>query len=137
MPKTIATNSAQETTALGKQFAKQLQPGQFIGLLGELGAGKTQFAKGLAQGLGIKASLTSPTFVLLKSYNQGQLIHIDCYRVANPQEILDLGFDELAAAAKSIVLVEWADKIRSIMPSKTKWIEFKVGPKENQRIIKI
>jgi tRNA threonylcarbamoyladenosine biosynthesis protein TsaE len=128
----ITTNSEAATIALGKKYAVNLNPGDVLGLVGELGAGKTQFAKGLAKGLGIKDNITSPTFVLLKKYKN--LVHIDCYRLSDPTELEELGFQEFIDNG-NIVVVEWADKIKSIMPSETKWVKFKVGSKENERVI--
>ena len=126
------TNSEKETIEFGKKYVSQLKPGDVLGLVGELGAGKTQFVKGLAKGLGIKNNITSPSFVLLKKYNN--LIHIDCYRLNSPQELLDLGWQEFLED-KNIIAIEWADKIKKIMPRDTIWIKFKTGQKENQRII--
>ncbi len=133
----MTTNSANQTIALASKFAGQIKPGALLGLVGELGSGKTQFTKGLAKGLRIKKNITSPTFVLLKQYqlSQGNFIHIDCYRLSNSQELLDLGWQELIKHPQNIIVVEWADKIKSILPRKTRWIKFKVGNKENQRII--
>ncbi|NCP16914.1 tRNA (adenosine(37)-N6)-threonylcarbamoyltransferase complex ATPase subunit type 1 TsaE [Candidatus Kuenenbacteria bacterium CG_4_9_14_3_um_filter_39_14] len=131
----IITNSARQTIALGKKYAAELKLGAVLGLIGELGAGKTQFVKGLAKGLGIKNNISSPTFVLLKKYNQ--LIHIDCYRLSNSEELLDLGWQELVTDKNNIIVVEWADKIRKIMPQDTRWIKFSIGKKDNQRKISI
>ena len=150
--KTIITHSEKQTIQLGKKLAQAIKSGQIIGLAGELGAGKTQFVKGLAQGFGIKNIITSPTFVLLKFYKiqnskfpglakrsgAGKiqnLAHIDCYRLDKPEELLDLGWDELVNNPNNIIVIEWADKIKSIMPKNTQWINFKTGKKENQRII--
>lgn len=133
----MISSSPNQTISFAKKFAAQLKPGTVLGLVGELGAGKTQFTKGLAQGFGITKNITSPTFVLLKQYSlkQGSFIHIDCYRLSHPEELLDVGFNELVNDSNNIVVIEWADKIKSIMPKKTKWIKFKTGKGENQRII--
>ena len=133
----MLTNSVKQTVSLGQRIASQLKPGAVLGLIGELGSGKTQFTKGLAKGLKINQNITSPTFVLLKQYplSQGNFIHIDCYRLSNPQELLDLGWQELINNPQNIIAVEWADKIKLIMPKHTHWIKFKTGQKENQRIL--
>ncbi|OGG86694.1 tRNA (adenosine(37)-N6)-threonylcarbamoyltransferase complex ATPase subunit type 1 TsaE [Candidatus Kuenenbacteria bacterium RIFCSPHIGHO2_02_FULL_39_13] len=156
MSKIIITNSEKETINFGKKFVAQLKAGTIIGLVGKLGAGKTQFVKGLAQGLGIKNNITSPTFVLLKTYNLParhrcaqalaggqlttndlQLIHVDCYRLSSPEELADIGWRELVSDKNNIIVVEWADKIRKIMPKNTIWIKFSIGKKDNQRKISI
>ena len=129
----MITDSVRQTVNLGKEYGAELKPGAVLGLIGELGAGKTQFVKGLAQGLGVGDNITSPTFVLLKKY--GRLVHIDCYRLNNSDELLDLGFEEFLKKNEYIIVVEWADKIRPIMPETTRWINFKTGKKNNQRII--
>jgi tRNA threonylcarbamoyladenosine biosynthesis protein TsaE len=137
--KTIFSHSEKQTISLGKKIASRLLPGSLLGLVGELGSGKTQFVKGLAQGFGIKKPITSPTFVLLKTYQPTspscQLIHIDCYRLDKPEELSELGWNDIINNPNNIVVVEWADKIKSIMPQRTQWIYFKAGKKENQRII--
>lgn len=131
-----------ETIKLAKQEANKLKSGHVLALVGELGVGKTHFVKGLALGLGIKQNINSPTFVILKKYQlpktKGQikyLIHIDCYRLNTGEELLDLGWQELIAQPANLVVVEWADKIKSILPPKTRWIKFK-SLNENKRQIK-
>ena len=139
----IITNSEKQTITFGEKFAAQLKRGAVLGLIGELGAGKTQFVKGLAKGLGIKNNISSPTFVLLKTYNfqltthSSRLIHIDCYRLSIPEELADIGWQELIKDKNNIIIVEWADKIRKIMPKDTRWIKFSIGKKDNQRKINI
>ena len=137
------THSEKQTIALANKFATKLKPGTVLGLVGDLGAGKTQFVKGLAVGLGIKDLITSPTFVMLKKYSTSNkkpdtsnLIHIDCYRLSNPQELLALGWSELIQNKDNIIVVEWADKIKSIMPAAAVWISFR-HLKDDQRKITI
>ncbi|OGG98625.1 tRNA (adenosine(37)-N6)-threonylcarbamoyltransferase complex ATPase subunit type 1 TsaE [Candidatus Kuenenbacteria bacterium RIFCSPHIGHO2_12_FULL_42_14] len=143
------TRSGQETERLGKKVAGSLFGPAVFGLVGDLGAGKTQFVKGLALGLGIKAHITSPTFVLLKIYKIKNhqsaiinlqssicnLVHIDCYRLADSSELLDLGFKEFLQNKNSLIVVEWADKIKSILPKDTIWIKFNHGKKPEERVI--
>lgn len=153
----MITNSAKQTIDFAKKFAGKLKPGAVLGLVGDLGAGKTQFAKGLAEGLGIEDQITSPTFVLLKNYkiipthNDSQakrsdsggnqeleirnLIHIDCYRLHSAEELLDIGWEEFTQNKNNIVVVEWADKIKSIMPADTVWISFEHLKENEQRKI--
>lgn len=150
--KQITTTSEKQTYNFAKKFAKQLKGGEVIGLIGELGAGKTIFAKGLAAGLGIKKNITSPTFVLMKIYPTtnyklspphrdpavaGQIInfvHIDAYRIKSPQDITAIGAEEYFNRPDVVTIIEWADKIspalsnkkcgtRKILPKKTKFIK--------------
>lgn len=141
-PKKIITCSARETEEFGKKLAASLTAPVVLGLVGDLGAGKTQFVKGLALGLGIRAHIASPTFVLLKIYkiknhqsSIHSLIHIDCYRLGNPSELLELGFAEFMHNKNSLIVIEWADKIKDILPKNTLWIKFSYGKKLEERII--
>ena len=105
-----------------------------FGLVGNLGAGKTTFIQAFAKGLGIKAKVTSPSFVLMKNYKN--FYHIDCYRIKNHKDILALDFKEIISNPKNIIMIEWAEKIRKILPKDAIWIKFKIINK-NQRKIEI
>lgn len=132
----IKTNSSQETRQVGKTFSKHLKLGTILGLEGKLGAGKTVFAQGAAQGLGIQKTIKSPTFVLMRKYalaSHGWFYHIDCYRLEKPQELLDLGFKKIIKG-NNIVLIEWAGKVKEVLPEKTIWVKFKVKGKNERRI---
>lgn len=144
--KKIITLSERETKNLAKKIAKDFEFGTILALVGNLGSGKTQFTKGLAEYYKIKNPITSPTFVVMKQYNISQkvkkeksvlkkLIHIDAYRLSSSEELMALGLKDLIADKNNIVIIEWADKIKSILPKHTKWIKFKVGKKENERIV--
>lgn len=117
--KKIITRSEKQTFTLGQKLAQQLKGGDVLALTGELGAGKTVLIKGIATGLGIKKIITSPTFVLMKVYpvkgKIKQLVHIDCYRIKNPQEIIDIGATEYFHQPDTVVVIEWADKIKKIL----------------------
>lgn len=91
-----------------------------IALEGELGAGKTTFAKGLAKALGIKTKIKSPTFNLIKYYSASSniLYHIDCYRLRDHRDLLLLGIREIISKPENIVLIEWSDRVREILPKK-------------------
>src|SRR6185503_9826504 len=96
----ITTHSEEETTAVGRDLAAALHAGDRVLLYGDLGAGKTAFVKGLAEGLGVsRDEVSSPTFTLVQEYRGGRLtlFHVDLYRIDDPREIDDLGLDELAA----------------------------------------
>lgn len=115
----IETGSPEETQALGAAIARHLQGGAIIALAGDLGAGKTTFVQGLGQGLGVRAPITSPTFVLINRYRCAdgrQLQHADCYRLANaPLEMWDAGLADLFLG-DDVVVVEWADRIPGLLP---------------------
>jgi tRNA threonylcarbamoyladenosine biosynthesis protein TsaE len=99
-----------------------------LGLSGDLGSGKTTFVQGLAHALGIQNRIVSPTFILMRSYQieDGIFYHIDTYRLdQNPEKELNgLGFEEICENSKNIVVVEWAEKVKSILPSDTIYISF-------------
>ena len=109
---THTTYSEQETAAVGRELARRLGPGSVVLLSGDLGAGKTAFVKGLAEGLGVDAGeVTSPTFTLVQEYRGGRLtlFHVDLYRLTDPREIDDLGLDEIAL--DGVLAIEWAEKL--------------------------
>ncbi len=91
-----------------------------VALEGELGAGKTQFTKGFAKALGVKQSVTSPTFVLMKPYKikRGTLYHIDAYRLKDHRDLITLGVGELIKDRANILLIEWSDRVKKILPKK-------------------
>src|SRR6266568_4560563 len=104
------SSSAAETERAGMLLGERLQPGDVVLLTGELGAGKTTFVRGIAQGTGSKADVASPTFQLVRIYpGRVQLAHVDLYRVENNAELRDLGLEELAD--NGAVLVEWGDRM--------------------------
>jgi tRNA threonylcarbamoyladenosine biosynthesis protein TsaE len=113
----IETTSAEETKKLAAQLGSLLQPGDVLLLNGDLGAGKTTFTQGLAEGLGIDAPVTSPTFTLVHEYRSGRLLlfHFDSYRLAGAEEIADLGFEEYLERS-GVVVVEWAERLGWLMP---------------------
>jgi len=137
------TKNEKETIKLAKILAKaclveasrrreNFKTALVIGLEGNLGAGKTTFIQAFAKGMGTKRRLTSPTFVLMKKYNN--LYHLDCYRIKDSQDVLALDFKEIIFNPKNIVLIEWAEKIKRILPKTKIWIKFKILGK-TQRII--
>ncbi|MCK5511021.1 tRNA (adenosine(37)-N6)-threonylcarbamoyltransferase complex ATPase subunit type 1 TsaE [Candidatus Parcubacteria bacterium] len=136
----IITNSEQETFNWAKNFARCLKGGEIIGLVGDLGAGKTVFAKGLADGLGVKNTVTSPTFVIMKIYNiKNQkskiknLVHVDAYRLKSEKDIIAIGADEYFERKDTITIIEWPENIKKCLPKKTIYIKFKI--QKNTRTI--
>ena len=116
---TIRTQSAEETRAAGERLGRTLGPGDVVALTGDLGAGKTCFVQGLARGLGARAWPTSPTFVLVNEYRADLPIHhVDAYRVAGPDEMIDVGLLELIDG-DGVTLIEWADRVAALLPDRT------------------
>ena len=112
---TLRTGDAAETRRLATAIAELLAPGDVVALSGELGAGKTCFVQGAAAGLGVTSNVTSPTFVLVRTYRgRLPLVHVDVYRLQRLQDVLDLGDDVFAADA--VTCVEWGDAILSLLP---------------------
>jgi len=122
---TWETTSVEATLALGAALGRSLMGGLTIGIVGPLGAGKTHLVKGIAAGNGTAdpREVTSPTFMLIQEYpGRLRLYHVDAYRLRGSSELIALGFDELVAV-NTVVVVEWADRVRSAMPADTLWIE--------------
>jgi tRNA threonylcarbamoyladenosine biosynthesis protein TsaE len=104
------TSTPAETEEAGKRLGERLRAGDVVLLTGELGAGKTTFVRGVAQGTGSSAPVASPTFQLVRIYpGRLQLAHIDLYRIENPGELADLGLEELAD--QGAVVIEWGDRL--------------------------
>lgn len=113
--------------ALGRELAAEVRAGEVLALVGRLGAGKTHFAKGLAQGLGYQGEVTSPTFTLVHEYRGGELpvFHLDFYRLESGAELLGIGWDELLDEP-GVILVEWADRFPEWLPVGTRVLRFTV-----------
>ena len=116
----INTKSTEETFALGAWLAAHAAEGDIIGLDGDLGAGKTVFAKGFAKGLDITEPITSPTFTIVQEYESGRmpLYHFDAYRVADPEEMYEIGFEDYLYGG-GVCLIEWADLVEELLPERT------------------
>ncbi len=112
MTRTITTHSEDETAAVGREMAATLSAGDVLLLYGDLGAGKTAFVRGLAEGLGVlRDEVSSPTFTLIQEYRGGRLtlFHVDLYRIEDPREFDELGLDEIAE--DGVLAIEWAEKL--------------------------
>jgi tRNA threonylcarbamoyladenosine biosynthesis protein TsaE len=120
------SKSLEDTGKIASEFAANLKPNEkmatIVGLYGELGSGKTTFMKYLAEAFGVKEEVKSPTFVIMKKFGlslNGEteyLIHIDAYRIENPEEMLALGWKGIISDPKNIICIEWPEKIAGIMP---------------------
>jgi tRNA threonylcarbamoyladenosine biosynthesis protein TsaE len=114
--KKFQTFSPEETIAVGIKLGKLLKSGDIVCLKGELGTGKTAFTNGIASALGINDYITSPTFTIINEYMaEIPLYHFDVYRIADPDEMFDIGFEEYING-DGIVVIEWASLIRDILP---------------------
>ncbi len=136
-PIDFLSNNFEQTLRLGKKISAQLKAGDIVCLFGDLGSGKTTFVKGLAQGLGIEADVVnSPTFVLL-NVHEGKLplYHFDLYRLEDVKEILALGYEEYFYG-EGITVVEWAERLETLMPKKYVRVELSHRGEE-KRLIKI
>lgn len=143
MKQIFTTSSEAETISIAGSFAKGLERGDVVALYGELGAGKTQFVKGVSQALGVQESVTSPTFVILNRYagkdSQGEellVYHLDLYRVKSLEEIYDIGYEEFFYG-NGICLIEWADLLGDLLPANRYDVTLKHGATEQQRQIEI
>jgi len=137
---------------------KQQESAFVLGLEGDLGGGKTTFLQGFARGLGIKEKILSPTFIIMRKFRMGpkrslggwragwspirqpadqflNLYHIDCYRIKKTKEILELGFKEVISQPPNIIAIEWADRIRKILPKYILILKFKFIKKNKREII--
>ena len=131
----IVTNSAGETRELGERLAKELKAGDVILLDGELGAGKSELARGIAGGLGVKETVTSPSFTILNVYESGicPLYHFDWYRLESSEELYELGMDEYLGG-DGIAIVEWPGRCPDAVPENCLRIRIETEGENTRRI---
>ena len=127
------SGSEKATVLFAKQYAKTLRPGDVVLLNGEMGAGKTVFVKGVAQGLGIKDEILSPTYAYMNDYD-GKLYHYDCYRLKDGAQAESLGLTDYFNGS-GICLIEWAENIADVLPETCKTVTIKKISTENREII--
>jgi tRNA threonylcarbamoyladenosine biosynthesis protein TsaE len=132
----FVTTSSVQTKKLGEVLARELRGSEIICLSGDLGSGKTTFTQGILKGLNVKGPFTSPTFNIIKTYKTKfrnprtknyelqTIYHIDAYRI-NYKDLIELGFQDFAGKPNSIVIIEWAERIKKLIPSSALWIKFK------------
>jgi len=137
------TRSEDETRALARSFAGRLRRGDVVALTGALGAGKTQFVKGVGEAFGVREPITSPTFVILNRYNGRDSVgnellvyHLDLYRVKSLEEIYDIGFEEFFYG-DGIAVVEWAELLGELLPPRRYDVRLSLGNQEHERNIDI
>jgi tRNA threonylcarbamoyladenosine biosynthesis protein TsaE len=140
----FTTNSQDETFELGFRFAAELKTGDVVALFGDLGAGKTEFIKGICSYFKVDELVNSPTFTIMNQYagmlndDEIPILHIDLYRIKKSNELKEIGFDEIIFSGDSIKLVEWADKAFGLLPPDSYSINIKFKKNyENERIITI
>ena len=136
---TLYTTGPEETRELGRRLAALLGPGDLVVLNGGLGAGKTLFAGGVGQGLGLSGPLPSPTFILVREYRGGRLplYHLDTYRLDDCADLVDLGYEEYFYG-RGVTLVEWGERVVPLLPGERLEIRFSFVPgREEERLVEI
>lgn len=118
---TYISNSREKTQAFAREYAKTLRAGDVVLLDGDMGAGKTVFAKGIAEGLGIEEEVTSPTYAYMNDYD-GRLFHYDCYRIEDPAQAESLGLADYFDMG-GICLIEWSQNIAPLLPKTLKRVK--------------
>ena len=138
MEKLLHIASETETEQFGEAIGRAAEPGSVIALIGDLGTGKTTLTKSIARGLGVTETVTSPTFTIIREYRSGRmpLYHFDVYRIGDPDEMFELGYEEYFYG-DGLCVVEWADKIEELLPEDTKIIRLSYGGAEEERLAEI
>lgn len=133
----VVTRSTDETLELARAVAELLRPGDVVSLVGELGAGKTVFARGVARALGVTELVVSPTFTIVREYEgRVPLVHVDVYRIDAVQELHDLGFEEVVRD-DAVTLVEWGDRIDGLLPGDRLDVRLAPGAADDERVVEI
>jgi tRNA threonylcarbamoyladenosine biosynthesis protein TsaE len=144
--KSFLSKSPAQTQKMGRELARiilkggQKKSALVLALVGDLGGGKTTFLQGFAKGLGIEEKILSPTFVIMKRFRLKKagfenFYHLDCYRIKNSREILELSFKEDLLRSENIIAVEWSEKIADILPAGSLEIKFKFLDNKKRKII--
>lgn len=133
----IKIKNEKETENFGRRLGECLSAGDVVAMVGDLGTGKTTLTGYIARGLGIKETVSSPTFTIIKEYNSGRLplYHFDVYRIGDPEELFNIGADEYFDG-DGVCVVEWADLVSEELPENSKYIFIEYGEKEGERIYK-
>jgi tRNA threonylcarbamoyladenosine biosynthesis protein TsaE len=135
---TLRTKSADDTAAVAGEVAAFATPGDIVVLAGDLGTGKTVFAKGFGAALGVQEPITSPTFVLMRTYEGGRmpLLHLDVYRLDHMQEAVDLGLAEILDDG-AVALIEWGDVVAPVLPADFLEVRLEQGDDDDDRSVRI
>ena len=138
MEKLLHIANEKETEKLGEAIGRAAIPGMVIALIGDLGTGKTTLTKPIARGLGVTETVTSPTFNIIREYRSGRLplYHFDVYRIADPDEMFELGYEEYFYG-DGVCVVEWADIIEELLPEDAVIIHIDRGASEEEREYRI
>lgn len=133
------SRSERETKRIAKNLTKSLTGGTVVALEGCLGSGKTVFVKGFAQGLGVTDIVQSPSFIIMNVYrvkqkNVTKFVHVDCYRLDAVEELSSVGLEEYTDDSNAIVVIEWADKIKTLLPANTVTVTFKIKSEQEREI---
>ena len=138
VPRTVKLNSEADTRMLGLEIANALEPGDVVALIGDLGTGKTALTKYIAEGLGVKEEISSPTFTIIKEYRSGRLplYHFDVYRLGSGEELLDIGAEDMLEGDGACV-IEWADIVADVLPEDSLVVGLDYGADENERTAQI
>lgn len=139
-PFSILTKSVRETQKFAANMAASLPLDSVVALIGEIGAGKTTFAQGFAAGFGVAEFVNSPTFKLVSEYEgkRGRLYHIDCYRLNDAREFIDIGGESFLNPGDGITLIEWAERVQLLLPDSIIQVEFSRNPaRSTERLIAI
>ena len=138
MEKLLNIASEKETERIGEAIGQAAEPGTVVALIGDLGTGKTTLTKSIARGLGVTETVTSPTFNIIREYKTGRipLYHFDVYRIGDPDEMFELGYEEYFYG-DGICVVEWADIIEELLPEDAVIIRIERGASEEEREYRI
>jgi tRNA threonylcarbamoyladenosine biosynthesis protein TsaE len=133
----VVTRSTDETLALAGSVGELLRPGDVVSLAGDLGTGKTVFARGIVRALGVTDPVVSPTFTIVREYEgRVPVVHVDVYRIDTFQELHDLGFEEVVRD-DAVTLVEWGDVIDGMLPGDRLDVRLAAGADDDERVIEI
>ena len=131
----ITIKSEEDSAKLGRKIGEKAEPGSVLALIGDLGTGKTTLTKYIAAGMGVSEVITSPTFNIVKEYRSGRipLYHFDVYRIEDPEEMYEIGYEEYFYG-DGLCVVEWADMIEELLPGDAAVIKMEYSDTEGERI---
>lgn len=141
----LYSQGQRHTQRLGEDFAAMLNRGDVVALVGDLGAGKTEFVRGVCRHLNVEDIVTSPTFAIINQYDGSmaggspvKIYHVDLYRVDTPEQLRSVGFDEMVHAPDAIKFIEWPEKASSVMPERHWTVSIESDPSnEDARVIRV